>query len=30
MATNAKKNDGSGIGPLIRSDGRLPDECREL
>lgn len=30
MATNAKKKDGSGIGPLIRSDGRLPDECREV
>jgi ribonuclease PH len=30
MATNAKKKDGSDIGPLIRSDGRLPDECREV
>ncbi len=30
MAAHAKKKDGSGIGPLIRSDGRLPDECREV
>ncbi len=30
MASNARKKDGSGIGPLIRSDGRMPDECREV
>jgi len=30
MASNAKKKDGSGIGPLIRADGRMPDECREV
>jgi ribonuclease PH len=30
MASNAGKKDGSGIGPLIRSDGRMPDECREI
>lgn len=30
MASRARKKDGSGIGPLIRSDGRMPDECREV
>lgn len=31
MASKSKRQKNrSGIGPLIRSDGRLPDECREV
>lgn len=30
MAKTANKKSKSGIGPLIRSDGRMPDECREV
>jgi len=30
MVNSTRKNDSSGIALLIRSDGRMPDECREV